>query len=42
MLRAVGERPFKEIAKIVGKSVGTVHAVYQKAIAKLAKRLGKE
>ncbi len=38
MLRAVGGQSFATIAKTTGSSVGTVHAMYQKTIAILARR----
>jgi len=39
MMKIVGGSSFKEIARAVGKSVGTVHASYKKAIAKLTKMI---
>ncbi len=42
MMKIVGDQPFSEIAKLVGKSVGSVHAIYTKAISKLTKLVGKE
>lgn len=42
LLRVVSEEKFKDIAKIVGKPLGTVLWIYNKALAKMKKYLGKE
>jgi len=42
MMKIIADQPFSDIARLLGKSVGSVHALYKKAITKLAKLAGKE
>ncbi len=42
LLRTVSETKFKDIAALTGKPLGTVLWIYNKALAKMKKSLGKE